>query len=86
MAYHVSFSPETKRIYAGTVNKKGTKWVNKSDVTEETFASVRELLLDLREAQEDRPDTIGYQWKMEDGHLLTLQIAITEPKEEGAET
>lgn len=31
-------------IYAGTLNKKGNMWVNKSDVTEEAICSVVQYL------------------------------------------
>ena len=32
-------------IYAGTLNKKGNMWLNKSDVTDEAIRSVAEFLL-----------------------------------------
>ena len=37
--YHVGCGEISGRIYAGTINKKGDKWVNKTDVTEEEKAA-----------------------------------------------
>ena len=39
-------SLETARIYAGTINKKGDMWINKTDVTDEALWSVASYLLD----------------------------------------
>lgn len=33
-------------IFAGTLNKKGDMWVNKSDVTDEATAAVAQFLLE----------------------------------------
>lgn len=37
-------------IYAGTLNKKGNMWVNKSDVTDEAFNAVAQYCLEHNEA------------------------------------
>ena len=75
--YHVNFNPAVKAIFAGTVNKKGNKWVNKSDVTDEALVAVRELLLDLKAAQKDSPELVGYQWKTTDGQVITINLTVT---------
>ncbi len=33
-------------IFAGTINKTGTKWVNKSDVTDEAISAAAQFLLE----------------------------------------
>ena len=37
-------------IFAGTLNKKGDMWVNKSDVTDEAISAVAQFLLERKEA------------------------------------
>lgn len=37
-------------IFAGTINKTSTMWVNKSDVTDEAISSVAQFLLEHEEA------------------------------------
>ena len=39
-------------IYAGTLNKKGNMWTNKSDVTTEAIKAVAQFLLEHEEAME----------------------------------
>lgn len=39
-------------IFAGTLNKKNTMWVNKSDVTDEAINAVAQFLLEHDEAME----------------------------------
>ena len=39
-------------IFAGTVNKTYTMWVNKSDVTDEAISAVAQFLLEHEEAME----------------------------------
>lgn len=39
-------------IFAGTLNKKGDMWVNKSDVTDEAISAVAQFLLEHEEAME----------------------------------
>lgn len=36
-------------IFAGTLNKKGDRWVNKSEVTDETFAAVAQYCVEHNE-------------------------------------
>ena len=46
--YHVGCG--ITAIYAGTLNKKGNMWVNKSDVTDEAFNAVAQYCLEHNEA------------------------------------
>lgn len=39
-------------IYAGTLNKKGNMWTNKSDATTEAIKAVAQFLLEHEEAME----------------------------------
>ena len=39
-------------IFAGTLNKQGNKWVNKSDVTNEAISAAAQFLLDHDESME----------------------------------
>lgn len=48
--YHVGCG--IARIYAGTLNKKGNLWTNKSDVTDEAVSAVAQYLLEREEALE----------------------------------
>lgn len=42
--YHVGCG--LTAIYAGTINKAGTKWVNKSNVTHEAICAAAQFLLE----------------------------------------
>jgi len=37
-------------IYAGTLSKKGDRWLNKSDVTDEAFRAVAQYCIDHNES------------------------------------
>ncbi len=50
-------------IYAGTLNKKGDMWVNRSDVTEEAIKTVAQFLLEHEEAMEF--DYHGNRYRLE---------------------
>ena len=86
MAYHVGYNPDAGKLFAGTINKKGDKWVNKSEVTEETLAAVRDFFYDLKSKQEDNPPVVGYRWNFDNGMKIVLQLVVEEgPKEEGSD-
>lgn len=61
-------------IYAGTINKKGDKWVNKSDVTDEAICAVRDYL--KNEADMNKKELWGYEWDTKDGKTVELLIKI----------
>lgn len=60
-------------IFAGTLNKKGDMWVNKSDVTDEAVSAVAQFLLEHEEAME-----FDYQGKR-------YRLAVTQAESEEGE-
>lgn len=70
--YHVSAG--AFGIYAGRINKKGDKWLEKSDVTEECFHAVRDYL--AMECEEKKQDCAGFLWKRKDGKFVELLVKI----------
>ncbi len=60
-------------IFAGTINKTSTMWVNKSDVTDEAISAVAQFLLEHEEVLE-----FNYQGKRY--RLAVTKIEI-EPQE-----
>ena len=80
--YHVGCGDISGRIYAGTINKKGDRWVNKSDVTEEALAAVRDHLLMAKNLKENKDAVaIGYQWETSNNKVITLQVIIQDKDE-----
>lgn len=79
MAYHVGCNPESNIIYAGTVNKKGDKWTNKSEVTEEVLAAARDHLLAI--AIKENTKELGYHWDNENGTMVILKVVLMEKEE-----
>lgn len=77
--YHLGNSPITNTIYAGTLNKAKTMWLNKSDVTEEALACVRDHLFQL--ANDEGKPEFGYEWDLKDGRRVQLLVKIL-PKED----
>lgn len=74
--YHVAAG--IAGIYAGTINKKGDMWVNKSDVTDEALCAVRDYL--VNEANANNAREFGYEWERKDGGKTGLFIKITPAK------
>ena len=60
-------------IYAGKLNKKGTMWTQKKDVTEEAITAVRDYLVGLIE---DGKDYYGFEWTRKDGKQVELSVRI----------
>ena len=81
--FHVKCSPLTGNIYAGTINKSGTKWLKKNDVTEEALAAVRDHFMNILADSSSTTNTIGYQWTRIDGSEVTLQLTVKPKTEEG---
>lgn len=59
--YHVGCGIAS--IYAGTLNKKGDKWLNKSDVTDEAFWAVAQYCLEHNEGMSF--DYCGKRYRLE---------------------
>ena len=47
-------------IYAGTLNKNGDKWVNKSEVTDEAMKAVAQFLIEHELAMKFEYDDVKY--------------------------
>lgn len=60
-------------IFAGTINKTSTMWVNKSDVTDEAISAVAQYLLEHEETME-----FNYQGKR-------YRLAVTQAEKEEQE-
>lgn len=84
MAYHVQCNPDTGIINAGTVNKQKTKWVNRTNVTEEALMAVRDHLLFVAE-KNHLEEGAGYRWDRGDGYSISLKVEIL-PTSEIAES
>ena len=72
--YHVSAG--AFGIYAGRINKKGDKWLEKSDVTDEALCAVRDYLYD--QAIAEGKSICGYEWNRKDGRIIELLVRIKE--------
>lgn len=81
--YHLGCSPLTNKIYAGTLNKAKTMWQNKSEVTEEALACVRDHLKQLAD-DEGKPE-FGYEWDLKDGRRVQLLVKILLKEDSDAE-
>lgn len=54
-------------IFAGTLNKKGNMWLNKSDVTNEAFSAVAQYCIEHNEAMNF--DYQGKRYRLEVKHI-----------------
>ena len=80
MAYHVGYDAETNNILAGTVNKKGDRWINKTIVNDECIAAVANHFLCI--AVKENTNEAGYNWKLENGTVIRLTAKVFPPEEE----
>lgn len=62
-------------IFAGTINKTSTKWVNKSDVTHEALCAVAQFLLEHEESMH-----FEYQGK---DYILNVELQESEEQTHG---
>ena len=75
-------------IYAGTLEPKNKNlWRNKTDVTDEAIGAVRDwLVLDCLGGFDCTKGKYGgYQWKLKDGRIVKLSVAIEEVENKEAE-
>lgn len=63
--YHVGCGITS--IFAGILNKKGTMWVNKSDVTDEAFKAVAQYCIEHGKAMNF--DYQGERYRLEVRHI-----------------
>lgn len=71
---HCSTSDLTNTIYIGRVNKKGDRWLEKIDRTEEVIASVRDYLVNV--CREEGKSKAGFTWTGADGRTYILNLNI----------
>ena len=74
-------------IYAGTVNKDGTTWQRKSEVTDEAINAVRDYMVEelLGGLACTKSTTGGYEWPLKDGRKVELRVTVKEKREESVE-
>lgn len=70
--YHVACGMAC--IYAGTLNKRGTEWLNKSEVTEEARKAVIQYEKDRLKSEKRLKETIKYTFR--DGDVLTVTYGL----------
>ena len=65
-------------IYAGTLNKKGNLWKNKTECTDEAINAVRDYMVQelLGGLDCTKTSSSGYQWTLKDGRIVELRVAI----------
>ena len=74
--YHVACG--LAGIYAGTLNKQGTEWLNKSEVTEEARKAVIQYEKDRLQSEKRLKETIKYTFR--NGDVLTVTYALKKAK------
>ena len=73
--YHVGCG--VTGIFAGTLNKKGNMWLNKSNVTDEAIMAVVDWLL-MERGDKKRH---GYSFKMKNGSIAKLILEVEDNNE-----
>ena len=71
--YHVGCG--AFEIYAGTLNKSGSLWRNKSKVTNEAINAVASYMY-LRVPEDD--NRFAYGFKMKDGKYVRLMVEVSD--------
>ena len=71
--YHVGCG--AFEIYAGTLNKSGSLWRNKSKVTNEAINAVPSYMY-LRVPEDD--NRFAYGFKMKDGKYVRLMVEVSD--------
>lgn len=77
--FHVGIGEISGTVYAGTLMQNGTVWKDRSDVTDEAIAAVRDHL--MQKAKAEGLETYGHSWKLKNGQRVQLLVKIL-PKEE----
>lgn len=63
-------------IYAGTLKPNGMEWRNKTLVTDEAIAAVRDYL--MGEFIKNNKARGGYEWRTKDGRTVYLSVEVKE--------
>ena len=71
--YHVGCG--LTAIYAGTINKKGDTWINKSAVTNEAINAV---IQHMYFAMPEEENEFAYAVKMNNGKFARLKLEVTD--------
>lgn len=76
--YHVGYG--MFEIYAGTLNMDNTKWIDKSECTDEAINAVRDYMVSncLGGLDCSKTNEGGYSWQLNDGRTVKLMISIDE--------
>lgn len=72
--YHVGTGEISGEIYAGTLNKNGLTWKNRTLVTTEAISAVRDHMLNKMIV--DNLSHFGYEWKRKDGKKVVLLLSV----------
>ena len=67
-------------IYAGTLNKNKTMWVNKSEATDECLVAARDYMVMelLGGISCSKGHSGGYEWDLKDGRVVELRVTVKE--------
>lgn len=65
-------------IYAGTLNKQGTEWLTKSEVTDEVRKAVIQYEKDRLKSEKRLKETTEYTFR--NGDVLTVTYALKKAK------
>lgn len=65
-------------IYAGTLDKTGTLWKNKTVCTDESINAVRDHMVLRLLGGYDKPTAIssGYEWTLDNGQVVELRVTL----------
>ena len=72
--YHVGCGQISGEIFAGTLSKDGSRWLNRSVVTDEAINAVRDRFMEM--AGRDMQNTYGLRRTRKDGGKATLMLKI----------
>lgn len=70
-------------IFAGTLNKNKTQWINKTACTDEAIEAVRDYIVqnELGGLNSEK-QSAGYAWTLKDGRTLELIVRVYNEKRE----
>lgn len=70
-------------IYAGTLNKNKTMWLNKTECTDEAIGSVRDYMVQelLGGFGCEKAKSSGYEWTLKDGRIVELRVTIKDKEQ-----
>ena len=65
-------------IYAGTINKKGDLWQNKTECTDEAINAVRDYMVQelLGGLNCTKASSSGYEWRLKVVRIVELRVTL----------